>query len=103
MKIQKATSRTFIHKNKLEIFFTEYALDKKVEVDLWNFCFKDYIAYLQSQVKEFRAAQIEVSQRNHGSRKAAELGIDPNITLHWFLGMASGFYILYIYKDFIPI
>ena len=72
----------------------EYALDKKVEVDLWNFCFKDYIAYLQSQVKEFRAAQIEVSQRNHGSRKAAELGIDPNITLQWFLGMASGFYIL---------
>ncbi len=28
----------------------QYALDKKVEIDLWNFCFKDYINYLQSQV-----------------------------------------------------
>ena len=26
----------------------EYALDKKVEQDLWNYCFKTYIAHLQT-------------------------------------------------------
>ncbi|CAB4054174.1 SMG7 [Lepeophtheirus salmonis] len=31
-----------------------YALDKKVDVDLWNYGFKDYICYLQGQKEEMQ-------------------------------------------------
>ena len=34
---------------KLVLTDLTYALEKKVEIDLWNFCFKDYINYLQAQ------------------------------------------------------
>ncbi|CAH1401935.1 unnamed protein product [Nezara viridula] len=54
----------------------EYALDKKVEQDLWNYCFKNYIASLQSSAKDKKANGIHVQNR-----------------LSWFLDCASGFYL----------
>lgn len=54
----------------------EYALDKKVEQDLWNYCFKNYIASLQNSAKDKKANGIHVQNR-----------------LSWFLDCASGFYL----------
>ena len=90
---------------KLLLSDIEYAIEKKVEIDLWNYCFKDYITYLQLQVRNTRNTSGEISgnaskaisqSSNHGGvRRAAEVaGVDPNITLQWFLEMASGFFIL---------
>ena len=90
---------------KLLLSDIDYALEKKVEVDLWNFCFKDYITYLQLQVKSVRAGVGSNTEGNHknifqntihgGVRRTAEMGgVDPNVTLQWFLEMASGYFIL---------
>lgn len=56
----------------------EYALDKKVEQDLWNYCFKTYISHLQTVMRDKRSS-------NRG---------EAQMTLTWFLENASGFYIL---------
>ena len=89
---------------KLLLSDIEYSLEKKVEIDLWNFCFKDYITYLQLQLKNAR--ELEKQKTNNtvpgviqnscqGVRRAAETkGVDLNITLQWFLEMANGFFIL---------
>ena len=59
----------------------EYAVEKKVEHDLWNVCFKGHIASLQSAAKDKTAR----------GRKAAN---EAQVVLSWFLEMASGFYIM---------
>lgn len=56
-----------------------YALDKKVEVDLWNACFRDYIAFLQTASRDRASFQ---------KQKAAE----AQQVLNWFTHMATGFY-----------
>ena len=82
-----------------------YALDKKVEVDLWNYCFKNFITHLQLQVKNAhisasgnlnRTTKTNFQSTSQGGvRRAAELaGSDPNITLQWFLETANGYFIL---------
>ena len=58
----------------------EYALDKKVEVDLWNFCFKEYINHLQSASRD----------RAPSRRKSAS---QAQTTLTWFLEMSHGYYL----------
>ena len=58
----------------------EFALDRKVEQDLWNFCFKNYISHLQSKAKE---------KRNN-------LRGDSPLILSWFLEFASGFYTTFL-------
>ena len=85
-----------------------YALEKKVEVDLWNYCFKDYIAYLQLEVNNFKTNKASsdneelfgrhLEQRNNGGvRRTTKLtGVDPDIALQWVLEFASGFYIALI-------
>ncbi|KAK2581218.1 hypothetical protein KPH14_008016 [Odynerus spinipes] len=55
----------------------EYALDKKVEQELWNLGFKNYIAMLQSQAKD---------------RKNPKRG-ESQALLSWCLEAASGFYL----------
>ena len=30
----------------------EFSLDKKVEQDLWNICFKNYIGHLQTKIRD---------------------------------------------------
>lgn len=55
----------------------EYALDRKVEQDLWNLGFKNYIATLQSQAKD---------------RKNPKRG-ESQALLSWCLEAASGFYL----------
>ncbi|XP_040565932.1 nonsense-mediated mRNA decay factor SMG7-like [Lepeophtheirus salmonis] len=61
-----------------------YALDKKVDVDLWNYGFKDYICYLQGQKEEMRSQK--------GLLRSGKT--DARITLTWFLEMSSGFYLM---------
>eukprot|EP00095_Tigriopus_kingsejongensis_P007624 maker-scaffold995_size72343-snap-gene-0.17 protein:Tk07624 transcript:maker-scaffold995_size72343-snap-gene-0.17-mRNA-1 annotation:"protein smg7" len=56
-----------------------YALDKKVEVDLWNVCFRDYIAFLQNAGRE---------RGNFQKLKAAE----THQVLIWFTHLGSGFF-----------
>jgi len=56
----------------------EFSLDKKVEQELWNVCFKNYIGHLQTKARDKR----------NPSRS------DAQMTLSWFLENASGFYIL---------
>jgi len=58
----------------------EFALDRKVEQDLWNFCFKNYISHLQSKVKD---------KRNN-------VPGDSQLLLSWFLEFASGFYTTFL-------
>ena len=58
----------------------EFALDRKVEQDLWNFCFKNYISHLQSRLKDKRS-----------SGRA-----DAQLLLSWFLEFASGFYTTFL-------
>jgi len=89
---------------KLLLSDIEYSLEKKIEIDLWNYCFKDYITYLQLQIRNAKSndkdkahtAVPSVLQTHQGGmRRAAEIGgPDLNITLQWFLEMASGFFIL---------
>lgn len=55
----------------------EYALDRKVEQELWNLGFKNYIAMLQLQAKDRRNPKRSESQA----------------MLSWCLEAASGFYI----------
>lgn len=55
----------------------EYALDRKVEQELWNLGFKNYIATLQSQAKD---------------RKNPKRG-ESQALLSWCLEAASGFYL----------
>ncbi|XP_043504631.1 protein SMG7-like isoform X2 [Polistes fuscatus] len=55
----------------------EYALDKKVEQELWNLGFKNYIVTLQSQAKD---------------RKNPKRG-ESQALLSWCLEAASGFYL----------
>ncbi|XP_071443086.1 nonsense-mediated mRNA decay factor SMG7-like [Hetaerina americana] len=55
----------------------EYALDKKVEQDLWNFGFKNYIGTLQSLTKD---------KKNPKRNECQAL-------LSWCLDAASGFYL----------
>ncbi|XP_001605792.1 protein SMG7 [Nasonia vitripennis] len=55
----------------------EYALDRKVEQELWNLGFKNYIAMLQSQAKDRRNPKRGESQA----------------MLSWCLEAASGFYL----------
>lgn len=57
----------------------DYALDKKVEVDLWNCGFKDHISRLQSDCQ------------NRSKEKAKRQEAQVNLT--WFLDFASGFYV----------
>jgi len=57
----------------------EFALDRKVEQDLWNNCFKSQISNLQAAAKE---------------KRNPKLGAEASLTLSWFLEMSSGFYIL---------
>ncbi|KAF6212145.1 hypothetical protein GE061_012666 [Apolygus lucorum] len=54
----------------------EYALDEKVEQDLWNLCFKNHIVALQNLAKD---------KKNNGSHLQTKLV--------WFLDCASGFYL----------
>ncbi|XP_058791752.1 nonsense-mediated mRNA decay factor SMG7-like [Phymastichus coffea] len=55
----------------------EYALDRKVEQELWNLGFKNYIAMLQSQAQDRRNPKRKESQA----------------MLTWCLEAASGFYL----------
>ncbi|XP_015108543.1 protein SMG7 [Diachasma alloeum] len=55
----------------------EYALDKKVEQELWNLGFKNYIVLLQSQAKDRKNPKRSESQA----------------MLSWYLEAASGFYL----------
>lgn len=55
----------------------EYALDRKVEQELWNLGFKNYIATLQSQVKD----------------KKNPKRIESQALLSMCLEAASGFYL----------
>ena len=59
----------------------EYAVEKKVEHDLWNVCFKEHIGTLQSSAKD---------KTTKGKKTANE----AQVVLSWFLEMASGFYIM---------
>ncbi|XP_048845499.1 nonsense-mediated mRNA decay factor SMG7 isoform X1 [Brienomyrus brachyistius] len=61
---------------KMLVTDLEYALDKKVEQDLWNHAFKNQITTLQSQAK------------NRGNPNRSE--VQANLSL--FLEAASGFY-----------
>ncbi|XP_063984003.1 nonsense-mediated mRNA decay factor SMG7-like [Diachasmimorpha longicaudata] len=55
----------------------EYALDKKVEQELWNLGFKNYIVLLQTQAKDRKNPKRWESQA----------------MLSWYLEAASGFYL----------
>lgn len=66
---------------KLIIDDVDYAIEKKVEVDLWNHCFKNYISHLQAITKD----------RSVANKKRAQ---GAQVTLAWFLDTASGFYFL---------
>ncbi|XP_053380240.1 nonsense-mediated mRNA decay factor SMG7-like [Mercenaria mercenaria] len=83
----KTISETWVMRQKLEdvykkILLTdlEYALDKKVEQELWNHAFKNQINNLQSQAKDKQNV------------KRAEI----QATLNLFLETASGFYLQFL-------
>ena len=59
----------------------EFALDRKVEQDLWNVCFKNYIGHLQTKIRD---------KRSSSSRG------DSQLLLSWFLEFASGFYTTFL-------
>lgn len=80
----KGISETWVARQRLEDLYKklllmdlEYALDKKVEQDLWNHAFKNHINSLQSQTKDKQNPK-------RGETQA---------TLHLFLETASGFYL----------
>ena len=60
----------------------DYALDKKIEQELWNICFKTPISKLQS------------NNRNTSSQKSSN-----NPLLQWFLESASGFYLVLVQES----
>ncbi len=64
---------------KLLLSDLDYALDKKAEVDLWNYCFKDHVNHLQA-----------VARDKLRRRQASE----AQVALAWFLETASGFYLM---------
>ena len=66
---------------KLLLIELEYALEKKTEVDLWNYGFKDIISQLQSE-----ANTRSILDKNKKSEAQANLA--------WFLDFSSGFYVL---------
>ncbi|XP_060079068.1 nonsense-mediated mRNA decay factor SMG7-like [Ylistrum balloti] len=80
----KGISETWVARQRLEDLYKklllmdlEYALDKKVEQDLWNHAFKNHINSLQSQTKDKQNPK-------RGETQA---------TLNLFLETASGFYL----------
>lgn len=80
----KGVSETWVVRQRLEDLYKklllmdlEYALDKKVEQDLWNHAFKNHINILQTQTKD---------------RQNAKRG-ETHATLNLFLETASGFYL----------
>ena len=70
---------TTIYRNLL-ISDLEFSLDKKVEQDLWNFCFKNYISHLQTKIRD----------------KRSNIRGDAQLLLSWFLEFASGFYTTFL-------
>ena len=60
----------------------DFALEKKIEVELWNVCFKDLITFLQSESKS-KSILLDKQKQNEAS-----------MTLKWFLDFAIGFYVL---------
>ncbi|GAB1607750.1 protein SMG7 isoform X1 [Argonauta hians] len=82
----KNVSEVWVSRQKLEdlykkllIMDLEYALDKKVEQDLWNHAFKNQINTLQTQAK------------NNQVRNPKRLEVQASLNL--FLETASGFYL----------
>ncbi|XP_061183919.1 uncharacterized protein LOC133192081 [Saccostrea echinata] len=80
----KCVSETWVVRQRLEDLYKklllmdlEYALDKKVEQDLWNYAFKNHINILQIQTKD---------------RQNTKRG-ETHATLNLFLETASGFYL----------
>lgn len=80
----KGISETWVARQRLEDLYKklllmdlEYALDKKVEQELWNHAFKNHINELQSQTKDKQ------------NPKRGEV----QATLNLFLETASGFYL----------
>ncbi|KAK7094739.1 nonsense-mediated mRNA decay factor SMG7-like isoform X2 [Littorina saxatilis] len=83
----KGVSDVWVTRQKLEDVYKhlllmdlEYALDKKVEQDLWNHAFKNQITLLQAQAKD-----------KHNPKKAE---VQANLNL--FLETASGFYLQFL-------
>jgi len=70
---------TSIYRNLL-LLDLEFSLDKKVEQDLWNICFKNYISHLQTRIRD----------------KRANVRGDSQLLLSWFLEFASGFYTTFL-------
>ncbi|CAE1298903.1 SMG7 [Acanthosepion pharaonis] len=82
----KNVSEVWVSRQKLEdlykkllIMDLEYALDKKVEQDLWNHAFKNQINILQTQAKD---NQVRNPKR-----------LEVQASLNLFLETASGFYL----------
>ncbi|CAG2222800.1 EST1C [Mytilus edulis] len=80
----KGISETWVARQRLEDLYKklllmdlEYALDKKVEQELWNHAFKNHINELQSQTKD---------------KQNVKRG-EVQATLNLFLETASGFYL----------
>merc|ERR1719232_2043337 len=72
----------FIEVNKqLLIGDLDYALDKKTEVDLWNFGFKEVISGIQSEANSRSILDKDKKSQAQSS-------------LHWYLEYATGFYVL---------
>ncbi|XP_076822374.1 uncharacterized protein LOC143468832 [Clavelina lepadiformis] len=73
------SSRTSLQDVYRQLLITnlEYALDKKIEQDLWNFAFKNHITALQQQVKD----------------KSNTYRAEAQSQLTSFLDAASGFYL----------
>ena len=59
----------------------EFALDRKVEQDLWNVCFKNYISHLQTRIRDKRLNTVRG---------------DAQLLLSWFLEFSSGFYTTFL-------
>ncbi|RUS91468.1 hypothetical protein EGW08_000792 [Elysia chlorotica] len=84
---EKSISELWVSRQKLEDLYKrllvldlEYALDKKVEQDLWNHAFKNQISALQSQTKD----------RQNPKKSEAQA------SLNLFLETASGFYLQFL-------
>lgn len=84
---EKSISELWVSRQKLEDLYKrllvldlEYALDKKVEQDLWNHAFKNQISALQTQTKD-----------RQNPKKS-----DAQASLNLFLETASGFYLQFL-------
>ena len=51
----------------------DFALEKKIEVELWNVCFKDLITFLQSESKS-KSILLDKQKQNEASIKGWSLG-----------------------------